>query len=196
MPPPVLPDDPMVPQEEPQSMRRFVPIAVGAAVLLAAVGVVVATRGGAETPPPVVATAPTPPPAPKVEPTPPPPAPPVVVAPVQETPPAPIAEPPPPPAKQAPVVARTAAAKPVREGPPKRTESVSEATVRNQILATVSQVESSDLYAGNKVHKGLTRQAARNYLDQQLKRLENADDAAGRTEILDDLRGWKLHYLK
>ncbi|WP_338265943.1 serine/threonine-protein kinase [Corallococcus caeni] len=194
VPPPVPPEDLMVPQEEePRSMRRFVPIAVGAAVLLAAVGVVAATRGGGETPPPVVAS-PTPPPAPKVEPAP---APEVVAAPVvQEPAPAPVAEPPPP-VKQEPVVARTATVKPVREGPPpKRTESSSETAVRNQILATVNQVETSPLYADNKVHKGLTRQAARNYLDQQLKRLENVDDSAGRTEILEDLRGWKQRYLK
>ncbi|MHA7627778.1 serine/threonine-protein kinase [Corallococcus sp. M7] len=196
VPPPLPPDDLLVPQEETSSLRRLVPIAVGAAVLFAAVGVVVATRGG-ETPPPAVATAPTPPPAPKAEP-PPPPAPEVVAAPVQEPAPEPVAEPPPPVKQEPPVVAK-AAAKPVRDVPapaPKRTESASESAVRDQIMAAVSQVESSPLYADNKVHKGLTRQAARNYLDRQLKRLENADDAAGRTEILSELRGWKQQYLK
>ncbi|MGE6756923.1 serine/threonine-protein kinase [Corallococcus interemptor] len=193
VPPPVPQDDLMVPQEETSSLRRLVPVAVGAAVLLAAVGVVVATRGNTQTPPPVAATAPTPPPAPKVEP---PPAPEVVAAPVQEPAPTPVAEPPPP-VKQEPVVARAAVAKPVREGPPPTPRlSSSEAVVRDQILATVKQVESSPLYADNKVHKGLTQQAALNYLDKQIKRLENADDSAGRAEILEDLRGWKQRYLK
>ncbi|RKG61233.1 serine/threonine protein kinase [Corallococcus sp. AB011P] len=198
VPPPVPPDDLMVPQEETSSLRRFAPIAVGAAVLLAAVGVVIATRGGGETPPPVVAVATPPPPTPKVEPTPPPPAPEVVAAPEPEPPPAPVVEEPPA-AKPEPTTVKAVAVKTVRDVPapaPKRTESASESAVRDQIMAAVSQVESSPLYADNKVHKGLTRQAARNYLDRQLKRLENADDAAGRADILSELRGWKQQYLK
>ncbi|RKG68871.1 serine/threonine protein kinase, partial [Corallococcus sp. CA054B] len=194
VPPPVPPDDLMVPQEETSSLRRFAPIAVGAAVLFAAVGVVIATRGDKETPPPVVAVATPPPPAPKVEPTPP--APEVVAAPEPEPTPAPVVEEPPV-AKPVPPTVKAVAVKTVRDVPaPKRTESASESAVRAQIMAAVSQVESSPLYADNKVHKGLTRQAARNYLDRQLKRLENADDAAGRTEILSEIRDWKLQYLK
>ncbi|RKH59851.1 serine/threonine protein kinase, partial [Corallococcus aberystwythensis] len=127
----------------------------------------------------------------------PPPAPEVVAAPVQEPPPAPAIEAPPP-AKPQPLAVK--AVKTAREGPPptapKRTESASESAVREQIIATVNQVENSPLYADNKVHKGLTRQAARNYLDRQIKRLENADDAAGRLGILEELRGWKQQYLK
>ncbi|NNB84874.1 serine/threonine protein kinase [Corallococcus exiguus] len=194
VPPPVPPDDLMVPQEETSSLRRFVPIAVGAAVLFAAVGVVIATRGGGEAPPPVVAVATPPPPAPKVEPTPP--APEVVAAPVQEPAPTPVVEEPPP-AKPEPPTVKAVAVKTVRDVPaPKRTESSSESAVKNLILDTVKQVENSPLYADNKVHKGLTRQAARNYLDRQLKRLENADDSAGRADILSELRGWKQQYLK
>ncbi|RKI19958.1 serine/threonine protein kinase [Corallococcus sp. AB030] len=196
VPPPVPPDDLMVPQEESTSLRRFVPIAVGAAVLFAAVGVVIATRGGSEAPPPVVAVATPPPPAPKVEPTPPPPAPEVVAAPVQEPAPAPVVEEPPA-AKPVPPAVKAVAVKTVRDVPvPKRTESSSESAVKNLILDTVKQVENSPLYADNKVHKGLTQQAALNYLDKQIKRLENADDAAGRADILSELRGWKQQYLK
>ncbi|NRD52119.1 serine/threonine protein kinase [Corallococcus sp. AB018] len=196
VPPPVPPDDLMVPQEETTSLRRFVPIAVGAAVLFAAVGVVIATRGGSEAPPPVVAVATPPPPASKVEPTPPPPAPEVVAAPVQEPAPAPAVEVPPP-AKPVPPTVKAVAVKTVRDVPaPKRTESSSESAVKNLILDTVKQVENSPLYADNKVHKGLTQQAALNYLDKQIKRLENADDAAGRADILSELRGWKQQYLK
>ncbi|WP_223641837.1 serine/threonine-protein kinase [Corallococcus sp. EGB] len=196
VPPPVPPEDLVVPQEETSSLRRLAPIAVGAAVLFAAVGVVIATRGGGETPPPVIATAPTPPPAPKAEPTPPPPE--AVAAPVQE-PPAPAAEPPPPAKEEPPIVAKAVAMKPVREGPaptPRRAESSSESAVREQILATVKQVKTSPLYADSQGYKGLTQQAALNYLDKQIKRLENADDAAGRAEILEELRGWKRTYLK
>ena len=196
VPPPVPPDDLMVPQEETSSLRRLVPIAVGAAVLFAAVGVVIATRGGSEAPPPVVAVATPPPPAPKVEPTPPPPAPEVVAAPVQEPAPVPVVEEPPP-AKPVPPAVKAVAVKTVRDVPaPKRTESSSESAVKNLILDTVKQVENSPLYADNKVHKGLTQQAALNYLDKQIKRLENADDAAGRADILSELRGWKQQYLK
>ncbi|NBC38712.1 protein kinase [Corallococcus exiguus] len=196
VPPPVPPDDLMVPQEETSSLRRLVPIAVGAAVLFAAVGVVIATRGGSEAPPPVVAVATPPPPAPKVEPTPPPPAPEVVAAPVLEPAPAPAVEEPPP-AKPVPPTVKAVAVKTVRDVPaPKRTESSSESAVKNLILDTVKQVENSPLYADNKVHKGLTQQAALNYLDKQIKRLENADDAAGRADILSELRGWKQQYLK
>ncbi|WP_244225093.1 serine/threonine-protein kinase, partial [Corallococcus sicarius] len=58
-----FPPDTMVPQEESRSPRRFIPVAIGAAVLLTAVGVVMATRGPAETPPPAVVATPAPPPA-------------------------------------------------------------------------------------------------------------------------------------
>ncbi|TNV59715.1 serine/threonine protein kinase, partial [Corallococcus exiguus] len=133
---------------------------------------------------------------PKVEPTPPPPAPEVVAAPVLEPAPAPAVEEPPP-AKPVPPTVKAVAVKTVRDVPaPKRTESSSESAVKNLILDTVKQVENSPLYADNKVHKGLTQQAALNYLDKQIKRLENADDAAGRADILSELRGWKQQYLK
>ncbi|RKG99275.1 serine/threonine protein kinase, partial [Corallococcus carmarthensis] len=132
---------------------------------------------------------------PKVEPTPPP-APEALAAPVQEPPPVAAVEEPPP-AKPEPPAVKAVAVKTVRDNPaPKRTESASESAVRDQILSTVRQVESSPLYADNKVHKGLTQQAALNYLDKQIKRLENADDSVGRAEILGDLRDWKQRYLK
>ncbi|NNC18574.1 serine/threonine protein kinase [Corallococcus exiguus] len=96
-----------------------------------------------------------------------------------------------------PPAVKAVAVKTVRDVPvPKRTESSSESAVKNLILDTVKQVENSPLYADNKVHKGLTQQAALNYLDKQIKRLENADDAAGRADILSELRGWKQQYLK
>ncbi|WP_338275256.1 serine/threonine-protein kinase [Corallococcus caeni] len=195
VPPPVPPEDLMVPQEEePRSMRRFVPIAVGAAVLLAAVGVVAATRGGGETPPPVVA-APTPPPAPKVEPAPPP-TPEVVAAPVAQEPPPVAAVEEPPPAKVEPPVVKATAVKPVREAAasvvPKQS---SREAAEKQLLDLVKQVERSTLFADDK-NKGMTRQTALNYLNKQLQLVRDGADAQERTQILEDLRGWKQRYLK
>ncbi|NBD10561.1 MULTISPECIES: serine/threonine-protein kinase [Corallococcus] len=197
-----VPHDLVVPQEEDRPVRRLAPVVIGAAVLLTAVGVVIATRGGGEAVQPVaVAVKTEPPPAPKaveVEPAPPPPEPLAALEP-EAPPPVPAIEAPPP-VKAGPPIIKAVGPRTLREGsapvPNKRPESTSESAVKQQILDTVRQIENSPLYTDNKVHKGLTQQAALNYLDKQLKRLENADDAQARAEISLDLRDWKQRYLK
>ncbi|MBN8229548.1 serine/threonine protein kinase [Corallococcus macrosporus] len=144
VPPPVPPEDLMVPQEEPPSLRRFVPIALGAAVLLTAVGVVVATRRGGETPPPVVAVA-APPPAPKLEPAPLPPAPKFEPAPAQEaaTPPAPVAEAPPKQAEPGPKVAAKATPSGTGRSVPRGNRTPSEEELLAEIRSVAARIKNN-----------------------------------------------------
>ncbi|RKH87573.1 serine/threonine protein kinase, partial [Corallococcus praedator] len=198
-----VPTEWVVPQDEgAHSARRYVPIAIGAAVLLAAVGVVIAVRAPEVTPPAAVVVA-TPPPTPKpVTPAPPPE---VVAAPVVVTPPPPAVETPPPPVvEDAPVkpsapVAKNVTVKTVRadtSAPSKGGDSVSEKALKAQILALADEIRASPLYANDKRHKGLSQQTALNTVDRFITLLENAEGAQDRALILKDLREWKANYLR
>jgi serine/threonine protein kinase len=183
VPPPVPHDDmAMVPQEGGnRSMRRFVPVAIGAAVLLTAVGVVMATRGGEVTPPPapvVVAKAEPPAPAPQ----PPPPAPEVAAAPAQEAPapaPEPVVEEPP----KKPEPAIKATPRPARGG------VLSEEALLAELRAVSAKVEKSPRFSDAE------RRNAKGFL-YGLQQEAQDSTPADRAEVLKALNEFKRDMLQ
>ncbi|MCY1030610.1 serine/threonine-protein kinase [Corallococcus sp. BB11-1] len=191
-----VPTEWVVPQDEgAHSPRRFVPIAIGAAVLLTAVGVVIATRAPGEARPAAAVVVASPPPAPKAVALLPPPPPEVVAAPVPETPaPPPVVEAAPrkPSAPIKATTTRTARDDGTASAPPKRSESLSEDAVHGRILVVSDLVAKSPRFTSNPGKQ----KAALNYMDSLIKDNQDAKSVQERAEIIEALNGWKRANLK